>query len=111
MLYLLVAVALAQPPLPARAMAEIMPERCKAEVEKLASFGTRHTLSGTESQTRGIGAARRWIRSELESVSNASGGRMKVSLEEFEAPAGARVPKPTPAANVVAVLPGSMPEA
>ena len=30
------------------------------------SFGTRHTLSETASETRGIGAARRWIKAEFE---------------------------------------------
>jgi len=35
--------------------------RMKQTVEKLVSFGTRHTLSDTTSDTRGIGAARRWI--------------------------------------------------
>ncbi|MBT8297219.1 MAG: peptidase M28, partial [Maribacter sp.] len=36
-------------------------ERIEADITKLANFGTRHTLSDTVSQTRGIGAARRWI--------------------------------------------------
>ncbi|MBT8301495.1 MAG: peptidase M28, partial [Maribacter sp.] len=34
-------------------------ERIEADITKLANFGTRHTLSDTVSQTRGIGAARR----------------------------------------------------
>lgn len=37
-------------------------ERIEADVSKLAGFGTRHTLSDTVSPTRGIGAARRWIK-------------------------------------------------
>lgn len=44
-------------------------ERIKTDVTKLASFETRHTLSDTVSQTRGIGAARRWIKSEFEKTS------------------------------------------
>ena len=32
------------------------------------SFGTRHTLSDPDNPTRGIGAARRWIKAELESL-------------------------------------------
>jgi len=41
-------------------------DRLRADVKKLADFGTRHTLSDTVSQTRGIGAARRWIKKEFE---------------------------------------------
>ncbi|MGB6150448.1 MAG: M28 family peptidase [Pricia sp.] len=44
-------------------------ERIEADVSTLANFGTRHTLSDTVSQTRGIGAARRWIKSEFEKTS------------------------------------------
>ena len=35
--------------------------RLEKDITKLVSFGTRHTLSYTVSQTRGIGAARWWI--------------------------------------------------
>ena len=34
-------------------------ERLKADVEKLVSFGTRHTLSSATDPKRGIGAARK----------------------------------------------------
>ncbi len=44
-------------------------ERIKKDVKTLADFGTRHTLSDTVSNTRGIGAARRWIKSEFETIS------------------------------------------
>ena len=42
-------------------VASISEERLSALVQKLAGFGTRHTLSDTDSPTRGIGAARQWI--------------------------------------------------
>src|SRR5205823_5347477 len=45
---------------------EISPRNIEAIVRKLAGFGTRHTLSDATSETRGIGAARRWIAAELE---------------------------------------------
>jgi len=44
-------------------------ERIAADITSLAGFGTRHTLSDTVSPTRGIGAARRWIKQEFESIS------------------------------------------
>src|SRR3954470_21837890 len=55
--------------------------RMKQTVDKLVSFGTRHTLSETVSETRGIGAARRWIFDELSRVAAASNGRMTVAYQ------------------------------
>jgi Zn-dependent M28 family amino/carboxypeptidase len=46
----------------------ISAERIKHDVKKLTEFGTRHTLSDTVSQIRGIGAARRWIKSEFDKI-------------------------------------------
>src|SRR3546814_8900863 len=61
----------------------VSPENLQQLVEKLASFGTRHTLSDTLSDTRGIGAARRWIKAELERYARASGGRMRVEYDTY----------------------------
>jgi hypothetical protein len=44
-------------------------ERLKSDVKTLVDFGTRHTLSDTVSETRGIGAARRWIKGQFETIS------------------------------------------
>jgi Zn-dependent M28 family amino/carboxypeptidase len=88
----------------------IDPARMKRDVETLAGFGTRHTLSDTTSPTRGIGAARLWILAELQRA--ASGTRMRVELESHSQPGdGKRLLHDTEIANVVAVLPGVMPEA
>ncbi len=76
-------------------------------VRKLTSFGTRHTLSDTASATRGIGAARRWLKEELERST-----ALQVSFDAHTLDAdGARVPSAIELVNVVAVLPGAMPEA
>lgn len=100
----------AQPTLPREVMGEVSAERAHATVVRLAGFGTRHTRSETESETRGIGAARRWIKSELESA-NEGGGRLEVAFEEFEAPESARLRGGGTLVNVVAVLPGTDPVA
>lgn len=47
-------------------VAGISPQRIESHIAKLVSFETRHTMSDTVSDTRGIGAARRWIKDELE---------------------------------------------
>jgi hypothetical protein len=44
-------------------------QRIENDIKKLVSFGTRHTLSDTVSNKRGIGAVRRWIKSAFEEVS------------------------------------------
>ncbi|MGB5479480.1 MAG: M28 family metallopeptidase, partial [Eudoraea sp.] len=49
---------------------DVSSERISKDVTTLTKFGTRHTLSDTTSATRGIGAARRWIKSEFEKISS-----------------------------------------
>lgn len=83
---------------------EISPKRMHDYVEKLVSFGTRHTMSDTKSDTRGIGAARRWIKSELE---RCGAGRLDVAFDSHIHPVMARLSVPTEIVNVVATLPGT----
>src|SRR3954469_14831924 len=59
----------------------IRAESIEARFRKLVSFGTRHTLARTDSDTHGIGAARRWIEAELDQCSRAAGGRLRVELD------------------------------
>lgn len=78
-----------------------------SHVNTLAAFGTRHSLSDTQSETRGIGAARRWIKTTFDSF----GGSLSSSFEEFDAPRSQRLPDGARIVNVVATLQGTMPEA
>ena len=89
---------------------EISAARIEATIRKLVSFETRNSLSETKSEIKGIGAARRWIKSELERCSKDSGSRLVVAFDEHLAPVSARVAQPTPIVNVVATLPGEQPE-
>lgn len=66
-------------------LAKADPARLTASVERLVGFGTRHTLSVTDSETRGIGAARRWLRRELEAIAAETGGRLEVREQRFRA--------------------------
>ncbi|WP_109808649.1 M28 family metallopeptidase [Sphingosinithalassobacter portus] len=58
-------------PFVARAQDAPDPARLRADVETLVGFGTRHTLSDTQSDMRGIGAARRWAMAELSRIGDA----------------------------------------
>lgn len=97
-------------------LADIDPSRLQADVARLAGFGTRHTLSDVASETRGIGAARRWLLEELERAAEASGRTgelaMTASFDSHRvAPDGKRIDREVEVVNVIAVLPGALPEA
>ena len=77
-----------------------------ATIEKLVSFGTRHTLSDTKSNQRGIGAARRWVQSRFESFSKDCGGCLEV-VTPSQSFTGKRVPNPTEISDVVAIQRGT----
>ncbi|SFU67771.1 M20/M25/M40 family metallo-hydrolase [Pseudoduganella namucuonensis] len=90
-----------------RIVGAISPRRIEATIRKLVGFHTRHTMSETESDTVGIGAARRWIRSEFERCNAANGGRLQVAFDSHVAPVSRRISRPTEIVNVVATLPGT----
>jgi hypothetical protein len=94
----------------AAVVAEVSPARIEATIRKLAAFGTRNSFSATDSETRGIGAARRWIKAQLEECSRASGGRLQVAFDTHHVESGDRIPRPVDFVNVVATLPGDQPE-
>ena len=91
-------------------VSEISAKNIEATIRKLVSFGTRHSLSETESETRGIGAARRWIKAEMERYAKESGGRLQVAFDEFTQQPGGRINRPVQLVNVVATLPGKQAE-
>ena len=83
-------------------------ERIEKDIRKLADFGTRHTLSDTLSETRGIGAARRWIKKEFESISKDCSDCLEVFYQKnyFTPKDGNRIVKPVWINNVVAIQRG-----
>ncbi|WP_419211865.1 M28 family peptidase [Maribacter sp. X9] len=84
-------------------------DRIENDITKLANFGTRHTLSDTVSQTRGIGAARRWIKSEFEKTSEACNGCLNVIYQKDLVKKGAnpRIVKDVQVVNVLAIQKGT----
>ena len=94
----------------AAVVSEVSATRIEATIRKLASFGTRNSFSDTQSDTRGIGAARRWIKAQLEECSRAAGGRLQVAFDTHHVASGDRIPHPVDFVNVVATLPGDQPE-
>ena len=88
---------------------EVSAKNIEAIIRKLVSFKSRHTLGDTTSKTEGVGAARNWIKAEMEKYAELSGGRMKVQLDTFTQPKGERIDKPFLLKNVMAILKGTDP--
>lgn len=85
---------------------EVQAERLRADITAMVAFGTRHTLSDQVSDTRGIGAARRWAEAEFRQISSACGNCLQIALPE-DTVTGQRVPTPTRVVNVLAIQPGT----
>ncbi|KAF2713175.1 putative zinc metalloprotease [Pleomassaria siparia CBS 279.74] len=86
---------------------DIDPARIEAIIEKLVSFGTRHTLSTQNDTKRGIGAARDWIAAEMRAYAEESEGRMTITVPGYIQQIASRVPFPTKISNVLATIKGS----
>jgi Zn-dependent M28 family amino/carboxypeptidase len=106
--------AMSSDPKIADALRQISSDQIQANIQKLVSFGTRLTLSAQDpagiSSGRGIGAAREWIKSELERYSKECGGCLEVKTDSFTEQPADRIPKATEITNVYAVLKGTDPE-
>lgn len=84
-------------------------ERIEKDITTLVNFGTRHTLSDTISKTRGIGAARRWIKSEFDVISEQCNGCLDVFYQKnfIEKGTNQRITKDVWVNNVVAIQRGT----
>lgn len=86
--------------------AEVIPDALHATIGKLVNFGTRHSLSGNTSKTRGIGAAQSWIKDSFAQISGACNGCLQIETpsENFT---GSRVPVSTAFMDVLAIQRGT----
>jgi Zn-dependent M28 family amino/carboxypeptidase len=88
---------------------EVSADRIEKDIIKLAGFGTRNTFSDTISDTRGIGAARRWIKAEFDKISTDCGGCLEVFYQKdyVTKEMGNRIPKDAWVVNVIAIQRGT----
>ncbi|ACR13840.1 putative peptidase [Teredinibacter turnerae T7901] len=86
--------------------AEVSAVHIEQDVRTLVGFGTRHTASETASDTRGIGAARRWIKNEFDKISAACGGCIEVYYQSETVSGETRIPDPVEVVSVIAVQRG-----
>jgi Zn-dependent M28 family amino/carboxypeptidase len=85
------------------------PDRIESDIQTLVDFGTRNTLSDTTSDSRGIGAARRWIKAEFDKISEDCGGCLNVYYQRdlVLASENRRIPEDVYVVNVIAELKGT----
>ena len=88
--------------------AVVSAQRIQTDIEKLVSFGTRHTLSETQSDERGIGAARRWVKAEFERISAECHGCLEVRYVSDFVEGETRIPERTEVVNVIAIQRGRL---
>ncbi len=90
---------------------EISAGNIENSIRKLASFGTRNTLSEQDNPTRGIGAARDYLFGEFQKISKDCGDCLTVEKQTFlqaaQPPPRGRVPAATNLTNIVATLKGT----
>ncbi len=87
---------------------QVSAKNIEKDITKLVGFATRHTLSETTSNTRGIGAARRWIKSEFEKISKQCNGCLEVYFQKAVISGEKRIPNPTEVVSVIAILKGKV---
>lgn len=90
-----------------RMVKEVSQKNIEATVRKLASFGTRNTLSSQTDPERGIGAARDWLYGEFQRIGKDCGDCLMVEKQTFIQPKANRIPQPVEITNVVATLRGT----
>ncbi len=101
----------ATPKAPAAAIARgAVDEKALADtISELVACGTRHSLSSWDDPKRGIGCARDRILARYRRLSEASGGRLQVVVDRFEAASPRTRDAPARFENVLAILPGTDP--
>ena len=88
-------------------VAAVSAQRIETDIRRLVAFGTRHTLSDTLSEIRGIGAARRWVKAEFERISAACGGCLEVLYASDTIGPTPRIPQRTLVVSVIAIQRGT----
>lgn len=88
--------------------AAVSADRIEKDIHTLVGFGTRHSLSETESSTRGIGAARRWVESEFRRIADACDGCLEVITVSDVISGERRIPDPTNIVSVLAIQRGTL---
>jgi hypothetical protein len=98
-------------PRPAVAIArtDVNPSGMRSLIEQLVACGTRNSLASWTDPKRGPGCGRDRVVALLNEIAQASGGRLQVVVDKFEATGTRTNSKPAHFENVYGLLPGSDP--
>jgi hypothetical protein len=88
----------------------VQASRLSRTVDRLASFGTRHSLSDQLSDRRGVGAAGRWLGGEFQALTRLPGSRLVAFDDPFHAEPGPLLPAGADLVNLGVLLPGTDPD-
>jgi hypothetical protein len=99
-------------PRPAGAIARknIDEKSMRALIDQLVSCGTRISIGPWDDPKRGPGCGRDHIVARLNEIAKATGGKLQVVVDKFEATSARTGNKPAPMENVYAILPGTDPK-
>jgi hypothetical protein len=99
-------------PRPARVITRqtIDEKSMRALIHELVACGTRLTLSSWTDPKRGVGCGRDQVVARFNEIAKASGDKLQVIVDKFEATSKRTDNKPAALENVYAILPGSDPK-
>jgi hypothetical protein len=82
----------------------------RALIDEMVACGTRMSIASWDDPKRGPGCGRDHIVARLNEASRASGGKLEVVVDKFEATSARTSDKPAHMENVYAILPGTDPK-
>lgn len=85
---------------------DVSPDALHITITRLVEFGTRHTLSGNPSPTRGIVAAQNYVKGEFARIGARCGNCLEIATPA-ESFTGNRAPTPTSIMDVLAIQRGT----
>ncbi|THH26537.1 hypothetical protein EUX98_g7651 [Antrodiella citrinella] len=90
-------------------LSQIDPNRIETIINKLVSFGTRHTVSSQTDPSRGIGAARDWIASEMRGFAAQArkGTNATVTVPSYIQGIASTIPFPVNISNIIFTIQGT----
>jgi hypothetical protein len=95
-------------PVIAEMVNEVSSDSLRSYINKMVSFGTRHTMSSVTDKNRGIGAAREWVVQRFKEFGKQSGGRMTAFIDTTTIPPdGRRIDVPLNLGNAMGILKGT----
>jgi Peptidase family M28 len=94
-------------PVGAIARASIDEKSMRALIDQMVACGTRLSIASWDDANRGPGCGRDRIVARFNDIAKASGGKLQVVVDKFEATSARTSNKPAPMENVYAILPGT----